>query len=226
MNRDSEERLDSPDGRRRRGGRLIVGRLADHGHANYQFRQNESASYYVKILTNRGERILWGKDLERAITTSTTQAKTGDVVGARRVAREAVTLTERKRDAEGRVVSHTEHRAHRNRWVVEKVQFFAERSKLARQVRDEHTDAQKAVRAHPELASTFLSLRAAEKIAAHRISDPKDRERFLGLVREAMASSINSGAPLPAIRLRNESRTHEPEPPQSPTTAKREGPVR
>ena len=36
--------------------------------------------------------------------------------------------------------------------------------------------------------------------------DPKDRERFLALMREAMAASIQKGEPLPAVRLRDPSR--------------------
>lgn len=225
MNRDTEDRIDSPGGRRR-GGRLVVGRLIAHGQANYQFRQNEDASYFAKILTNRGEKILWGKDLKRAITASETQPKLGDVVGARRIAREVVTLTERKLDAQGRIVGQTERFAHRNRWVVEKAQFFAERAKLARRVRDEHADARKAVRLHPELASTFLSLRAAETLAAKRIADPKDRQRFLGLVREAMAGSIHKGAPLPAVRLRARYNSRGPDVPQPRVRKRDEEPTR
>lgn len=194
---------------RRRDGPLIVGRLEQHGRAHYQFRPEETLSYFVKVLTNRGERILWGKDLERALARSVTQPKIGDQIGAQRVGREAVTVTERKRDAEGRVVSQSEHYAHRNRWRVEKVKFFADRARLARKVRDEYTDVREAVRAHPELKSTFLTVRAAEEFAAQRIAEPKDRERFLELVRGAMAGSIRKGEPLPVVRLREQPKRTE-----------------
>ena len=130
---------------RTRGGQLLVGRLTEHGRARYQFRSGEDLSYYVKLLTSRGERTLWGKDLERAITASETQPKVGDLVGARRAGRRAVTITARERDAEGRVLRQEEHHAHRTRWVVEKVQFFAERARLARQVRDEQAEDRKSV---------------------------------------------------------------------------------
>jgi hypothetical protein len=92
---------------------------------------------------------------------------------------------------------------HRNRWVVEKIKFFAERAQLARRVRDVQEDARRTVRSRPELASTYLSLRGAEEIAERRIADPKDRERFLALVREAMASSVKNGQPLPTVRMRD-----------------------
>ena len=190
-----------------RGGQLVVGRLTEHGRAHYQFRAGEDLSYYLKLLTSQGERVLWGKDLERALTTGETKPKVGNLVGARRVARRAVTITSRERDAEGRVVRQQEQHAHRTRWVVEKVKFFAERARLARQLREEQLDVRESVRAHPELKSTFLSIRAAEAFADQRIADPKDRERFLELVRGAMAGSIQKGAPLPSVRLRDP-RTH------------------
>ena len=186
----------------RGGADLLIGRLVDHGAANYQFRAAEDPSYFVKLLTSRGEKVLWGKDLARALTEASTLPKVGDLIGARRVAREAVTIMSRQRDAEGRVSAQEERFAHRTRWVVEKVQFFAERAKLARQVREDHVDVKATVRAHPELKSTFLSIRAAEELAAKKIADPADRERFLELVRGALAGSVQRGEPLPAARLR------------------------
>jgi hypothetical protein len=209
---------------RMRGGQLLVGRLTEHGRAHYQFRSGEDLSYYVKLLTSRGERTLWGKDLERAITASETKTKVGDLVGARRVSRQAVTITARQRNAEGRVVRQEEQHAHRTRWVVEKVQFFAERARLARQLRDEQADVRESVRTHPELKSSFLSLRAAEAFAAQRIADPNDRARFLDLVRTAMAGSIQKGEPLPSVRLRDQRARSEVKPPMS--TPKREEPTR
>ena len=180
----------------------MIGRLKDHGAASYQFRRDEDPSYYVRLLTSRGERTLWGKDLERALRDGETRPKPGDLIGARRIGRDAVTVTARQRDAEGRVIAQEEHHAHRTRWVVEKVTFFAERVRLARRLRDEQADLREAVRERPELRSTFLSVRAAEEFAARRIADPRDRERFLELVRGAIANSIRRGEPLPSVSLR------------------------
>jgi hypothetical protein len=80
-------------------------------------------------------------------------------------------------------------------------------------------DLREAVRERPELRSTFLSVRAAEDFLARRIADPRDRERFLELVRGAIASSIHRGEPLPSVSLRasperktlNNSKTADPE---------------
>lgn len=210
---------------RKRGGELIVGRLTAHGRAHYQFRSHEDLSYYVKLLTSRGERTFWGKDLERAVTAGETRPKVGDLIGARRVGRRAVTVTARERDGEGRIFRQEEHYAHRTRWVVEKVQFFAERARLARQVRDEQSDVRESVRTHPELKSTFLSLRAAEAFAAERIADPNDRARFLDLVRGAMAGSIQKGEPLPSVHLRDR-RERTRQNPEKAVSRKPEGSTR
>jgi putative DNA primase/helicase len=192
-----------PNTRGRFDATIVVGRLKDHGAANYQFRIDQDPSYYLRLLTDRGEKVLWGKDLKRAIESSSTQAQTGDVVGAQRVGRETVTITDRRRDPDGSVTSQSEHHAHRTRWRVEKVKFFADRARLARQVRDEHADAREAVRAHPELKSTFLTVRAAEEFADRRIADPRDRERFLEFVRGAMANSVKRGEPLPSVQIKD-----------------------
>jgi hypothetical protein len=210
---------------RRRGEELLIGRLIAHGQARYQFRPDEDVSYYVKLLTSRGPRTLWAKDLERAMRESETSPKPGDMVGARRTAREAVTITSRERDAEGRVVRQTERQAHRSRWVVEKVSFFAERARLARRVRDEHVDVRAAVREHPELRSAFLSVRAAEAFATQKIGDPADRARFMELIRGAMAGSIQKGEPLPPIRLKTMS-TAKPSSREEQTKKSRDEPMR
>ena len=209
----------------RRGGGLLIGRLKDHGPATYQFRKDQDLSYYVRLLTSRGERTLWGKDLERAVKEGETRPKPGNLIGARRIGREAVTVTTRQRDAEGRVTAQEEHHAHRTRWVVEKVAFFAERARLARRLRDEQQDVREVLRERPELRSTFLSVRAAEQFAAQRIRDPKDRERFLELVKDAMASSVRKGEPLPSVSLRSPPERQKPPSSQQPAR-KREEPTR
>lgn len=213
-----------PDLARRRGEELLIGRLIGHGRANYQFRVDEDPSYYIKLLTSRGPRTLWGKDLERALLESDTKPKTGDLVGARRAAREAVTVMAKERDAEGRVVSQRERHAHRSLWVVEKVGFFAERARMARRVRDEQVDVREAIRAHPELRSAFLSVRAAEEFASQKIHNPADRVRFMELIRGAMAGSIQNGEPLPAVKLRTPSSSATPA--TAPPKKQRDEPTR
>ena len=215
--------MDRPSSRRRLDAAIVVGRLQGHGSANYQFRGDQDASYYVRLLTDRGEKVLWGKDLKRAIESSSTQPRVGDIIGAQRIGREVVTITDRRRDAKGSVTSQSEHHAHRTRWRVEKVKFFSDRARLARQVRDEHVDAREAVRAHPELKSTFLTVRAAEEFADRRIADPRDRERFLELVRGAMANSVKHGELLPSVQMKEKP---EKAPPQRSAKPRDDEPTR
>jgi len=215
-----------PDLARRRGEDLLLGRLVAHGRANYQHRAEDDPSYYLKLLTSRGLRTLWGKDLERALRDSETQPKAGDLIGARRAAREAVTVMTRQRDSEGRVVNQSERHAHRSLWVVEKVKFFADRARLARQVRDEQVDVRAAVKAHPELKSAFLSVRAAEEFASKKISDPSDRARFLELIRGAMAGSIQKGTPLPSVRFRDRPKSTPESAPSTQPASQRDEPTR
>ena len=184
---------------------LLTGRLVQHGSAPYQFRRGEAESYFVKIVNAQGERTVWGQDLKRALVESQTQVKIGDQVGLRRVGRERVTLSAQERDASGRTVRQAEQVAHRNSWVVEQVGFFAERARLARRLRDEQMETSAMLREHPELKSTYLSLRAAEEFAKRKIAKEEDRVRFVALVKEAIAGSIQRGEPLPEVRLREPS---------------------
>jgi putative DNA primase/helicase len=169
---------------------LIVGRLVEHGPARYQFREDQALSYFMKLQTERGSRVLWGKDLPRALTSSQTKVAVGDVVGARRVGRESVTVLNQQRDAEGRVVSRHEQQAHRNQWVVEKTRFFTERARVARQLRDGQLDARETLRVAPELKDTFTTLHAAAELAAAKIQHPEDREKFMDLLRERLAQPV------------------------------------
>lgn len=209
----------------RRLGRTIAGRLEAHGRADYGFQADTTPSYYLKVLTNSGLKTLWGVDLERALLASATQPKLGDQIGARRVGREAVTLVDRTRPADVHV--HPERRVYRARWEVEKIGFLVERAQRARLVRDAQLDARAASRSHPELRSAFLSLRAAEEVAARRIKDPRDRERFLSLLREAIGESVRRGEPLPDVRLRKQSATAREEASPAPRTEReRDEPTR
>lgn len=192
-----------PELPRRRGDELIVGRLVGHGAAPYQYRNEEGPSYYVKLLTSQGPRTLWGKDLERALRDAESRPKAGDLIGARRQSREAVTLTQRTRDEKGNVTATSERVAHRSVWQVEKVTYLAERSRLAKKVREDQTYDKATIKQHPELRSSFLSIRAAEEFAKHKIQNPEDHERFMVLIRGALSTSIHEGAPLPSVQMRN-----------------------
>jgi hypothetical protein len=180
----------------------IAGRLIDHGVASYRHDPHEPISYYVKIETPDGEREIWGVDLKRAFKESLTQPKIGDDIALRAVRRDTVTVQERERDPDGKVVGQKPLDTHRNRWIVEKQEFFAERAAAARTLRDPKIDTKQAARRHPELVGTYLQMHAAQ-IAARQLRDPQDRERFVNHVRAALADAVARGEPLPPVRLKD-----------------------
>jgi putative DNA primase/helicase len=193
-----------------RGG-LVIGRLVDHGRAPYQHDPHAGMSYFVKLETSRGDRVIWGVDLERAVKDSLTKPEAGDEVGVRSVRQDAVTVKTPTRDAQGQVTGEQNLNTHRNRWVIEKREFFEARAAAAQRVRDANVPAKDAVRQHPELVGTYLQVHAAE-LAAKRFRDPEDRALFVAKVRAALAESVARGEPLPAVRLRERPKSRTPDP--------------
>lgn len=181
--------------------RLLAGRLVEHGAAPYRHDAKEAMSYYVTVETARGDRTIWGVDLERAFRESQSRPKIGEEVGIRSFRTEPVTVKTEQRDGEGRVVGHRDLAAHRNRWVVEKKEFLEGRAEAARTLADASIDAKKGTARHPELAGSYLQIRAAE-LAAQQIRDGEDRRQFVAKVREALATSVARGEPLPPVRLK------------------------
>jgi hypothetical protein len=207
-----EERRRVPDddepSRIDRGG-LVSGRLIEHGRAAYRHEPGAPRSYFVTLQTPRGERTLWGVDLERALKESLTQPAIGDEVGLRTVRQDAVRVKAPERDADGNVLGERDLDTHRNRWIIEKREFFEARAQAARTVRNVSVDPRQAVKTHPELVGTYLQLRAAE-LAAKQFRDPEDRERFVEMVRSVLAESVARGEPLPAVRLRERAAQRPP----------------
>jgi putative DNA primase/helicase len=215
----SRARPNTPHERPRRG-ELLTGVLIDHGPARYRDHPQEAMSYFVKLETERGERKIWGVDLERALRESLTKPQIGEAVGLRAVRQDAVTVKSRERDATGAVIAEKNLATHRNRWIIEKRAFLDERAAAARTVRDASIAAPRAVREHPELAGTYAQLRAAD-LTARGMRDRADRELFVARVRNALADAIARGEPLPAVRLRERAAARAPatpgrDPPRQP----------
>jgi len=180
---------------------LIVGRLLQHGRAPFQHDRHQPMSYFVKVETGKGERVIWGVDLERAIAESATTPQAGDEIGLRAVRKDSVTVKTAKRDQTGKVIGEQDLDALRNRWVVEKRAFFDARRGAAEKVRDRNVQARQAVKEHPELVGTYLQIRAAE-LAAKKLKNPDDQSRFVSAVRTELADSVARGEPAPRVRIR------------------------
>jgi hypothetical protein len=199
-------------------GALLKGTLLDHGRATYRHDPKATMSYFLKIKTPEGERVVWGVDLERAIKESLSQPQTGDQVGLRSIAQEKVKIP--VRDAAGRVTGERELERVRNRWIVEKQEFFENRAAAASTLEDPAVDARQAVRQHPELGGAYLAVHAAE-LVAKRMRNPEDRARFVAIVRAALSDSVARGEPQPAVRLRDRAKVRTPDPRErEPDTAR------
>ena len=200
---DRGERSRSSGERARQGrkGGLLTGKLIDHGRATYRHDPGEPMSYFVKIETSRGDRTIWGVDLERAMKESLSRPQIGEEVGLRAVRQEAVKVRAHERDPSGKIVAEKHLDTHRNRWIIEKRAFFEARAEAARTLRDVAVDPKQAVKRHPELVGTYLQVHAAE-LAAKQFRDREDQERFVTQVRSALADAVARGEPLPPVRLR------------------------
>lgn len=195
---------DGPDPKtQRRAGRaegesrVISGRLVDHGAAPYQHDPHEAMSYFVHIDTGRGERTVWGVDLQRALRESLSHPKVGDEVVLRAVGRDAVTVRRPAAGEEG----VAEKATHRNRWSIESQSFLQNRERIAQVLRDASIPAMQGVREQPELVGAYMQVRAAE-LAAQQFKERSDRERFVSMVRTALADAVARGESLPKTQLR------------------------
>lgn len=95
---------------------IIVGRLVDHGRANYNHDKDEKPSYYVVLETQSGRRTIWGKDLERSMAGG--EHKPGDGLSLQLKGKEPVTVDANVRDQGGKVVGKETIGAQRNEWEV------------------------------------------------------------------------------------------------------------
>jgi len=188
----------------------VVGKLLDHGRDAYRRDPEEDPSYFVRLQTRDGPREVWGKDIERAVAKSLTQPQVGDEVILQRTGRDAVTVQRRARDPEGQLKEKTVE-VYRNRWVIEKREFFEQRATAAQVVRNDAIGPRAAVSRHPELAGTYFNLRAAE-LASRALRDPEDQQRFVAQVRGALAEDIERGEPLQPVRLRERIRSDQEKP--------------
>lgn len=104
---------------RLQGERIVVGTVIDHGMEHYDHDVQNAKSYFVKVVTDRGERTIWGVDLGRAFEHNRVQR--GDAVALVQEAHERVAVTVPLRDETGASIGAASQPATRNRWEVIKL---------------------------------------------------------------------------------------------------------
>jgi hypothetical protein len=191
-------------------GRVYRGHLVEHGPAPYQHDRHADMSYFVKLDTRSGERVLWGKDFERAIKQSLSGVAVGDDISVQHVGERPVTVTARRRGPDGNYVRQEEVSAYRNRWIIEKQEFLRERAEVARVVRDPTVDVATAIKQHPYLAGTYVELQAAKLSAPHIYPDKQDQDRFVARIRQTLADEIERGEAYSVTPAPKRARTQEP----------------
>lgn len=175
---------------------LVLGVLVRHGPAKYGFHPQGEPSYFLTLMTERGERTLWSREIERAIAESRTQPQPGEAIGVRENGIAPMTFLTRVRNARGEVVAVNRVDTPRGHWVIERRDWFDARVAAAEALRDSNMSRREAVRNHPELLPAYLILDSATKVAEKRIRHPGSRERVLELFRESLAYTIERGEPL------------------------------
>lgn len=189
---------------------LIVGHLVDHGAAPYGHDPKQPMSYFVRVETARGDREIWGVDLERAFRQSLSTPGIGDEIGVRSVGRQPVTVLAPKLDAQGRETGQAPLDTHRNQWIVERKDFLDERQRMAEVLRNTETPAADAIRRHPELEGSYMQLQMGRALAEQQFRDKAQREQFVDHLRSHIAQRIEFGQPLDPVMLRGEERTVAP----------------
>ena len=104
---------------RLQGERVVVGTVVDHGIDHYDHDVQNAKSYFVKVVTDRGEREIWGTDLGRACEQGKVQR--GDAVALVQRAHEPVTVKVPVRDSSGISIGAAPQPATRHRWEVIKL---------------------------------------------------------------------------------------------------------
>jgi hypothetical protein len=178
-----------------------VGKLVDHGEADYQNDPKKEKSYFVTVETARGQKTVWGVDLDRAMSES--GVKIGENISLEKLGKEPVTAKEKVYDKAGNQTGTRDVAAERNRWLVgsmDKAQAFAT---------GERADV---VAKHPDLAPAYGTMAVARKLAEQEWPDNKERqEHFVAATQQVLAGKIASGEHVPAPKIR-ETRTQEQAP--------------
>jgi conjugative element/phage-associated large polyvalent protein len=200
MERDAQdERKSAPN-----ANELMTGKLVDHGPAPYKHNPKETLSYFVRVETEKGDRDIWGVDLERAFRHSLSNPGIGDEVGIRALGKETVTVLTQGRELD----------THRNQWSVERKDFLEQRRDMATVFRDPRISADEGIQRHAGLEGSYRTLEMGQAHAEEQYKGKLHRTQFVDHLREYLAKSIEYGQPLePARPPAREERTPEPREP-------------
>lgn len=102
--------------------RLYVGRVIEHGSAPYENDPKNEPSHYVKLRTEKGDRIVWGVDLQRSMEAN--QIKTNDEIVLANMGRKPVAVTVKVFDNDGKQIGTRNITAKRNTWEAKRLDLL------------------------------------------------------------------------------------------------------
>jgi conjugative element/phage-associated large polyvalent protein len=151
--------------------RVYVGKVVERGEAPYELDPKNEKSFYVKLETPKGEKVVWGVDLRRALEEGGIEI--GHEVVIANQGRKQVPVTVKDRDEAGTVLKTSTMVAHRNTWRIETLESLREEALESIRVKAAQADRAPLVPVHDRDAP-----RSHTRPEIH-IERARDRERSL-----------------------------------------------
>ena len=105
--------------------RAYVGVLLEHGPAPYKFNKDDKRkNYYAKLKTNKGEEVIWGVDIERAMQENAPPI--GETILLAYQGSKPVSVKVDVKDDKGLVLGQEDISTNRNEWLAETIQKLHE----------------------------------------------------------------------------------------------------
>ncbi|RYF50605.1 MAG: hypothetical protein EOO27_31465 [Comamonadaceae bacterium] len=171
----------------------IVGTLVAAAAAPFKFDPDQPMSYYVTVRTVRGDRTVWGTDLERALAESQSQPNVGSVVALLQHGAKDINVSVPERNESGDLVRDRKIAAQRNQWRLETVEHLHDVQRAAEMVRNGTPPPQSALEVVPTLATAAAGMKLAQEYARRVTADPASQQRLLDAIRDRLASAVERG---------------------------------
>lgn len=149
--------------------RVYVGKVIERGEAPYELDAKNEKSFYVKLETPKGEKVVWGVDLKRALEEGGIQI--GNEVVIANQGRKQVPITVKDRNASGAVLKTSTMVTHRNTWRIETLESL--REEALDQIRAKAAQAERV----PLVSVYDRDAARSESRPEIRIEHARDQER-------------------------------------------------
>lgn len=184
--------------------RRIRGQLVEAGAAPYRFDATAGLSYFVRLRTPTGDRVVWGRDLERALVESESKVKLGDEVALESRSAHAVAVEVPRRNDRDELVGIERRRVQRHHWSVEHPAYFSERDRATAAFEGGVPPDAALARRHPPLASAQIAMRLGELFAQRIATRADDQRRVISGIRQRLVDALRSGQELRVPILRRD----------------------